>query len=32
MSCYANIGIQKPKLVFSGTPKDFISKYSYAEL
>jgi hypothetical protein len=32
MSCYANIDIQKPKLVFSGTPKDFISKYSYAEL
>jgi hypothetical protein len=32
MSCYATIDIQKPKLVFSGTPKDFISKYSYAEL
>jgi hypothetical protein len=32
MSCYATIDIQKPRLVFSGTPQDFISKYSYAEL
>jgi hypothetical protein len=32
MSCYATIDIQKPRLVFIGTPKDFISKYSYAEL
>ena len=32
MSCYATIDIQKPRLVFSGAPQDFISKYSYTEL